>query len=345
MDLAICYLRQFQKTKILGSGGVKNMKRRAIVTGGAGFIGCHLTRRLLDEGWSVLVIDNLSSGYFHNIPAQAEFKWLDLSDEASAEQLPKDPVDVVFHLASHVGQQLSFEQPVLDLKTNAIATMILLQWCLKRNVKKFIMASSMNVYGQVAPGLPICEKTPVQPPSPYAVGKIASEYLCQIYQSLGINTTCLRLFNVYGPMQDMRNLKQGMVSIYMSYVAKNEPILVRGSKERFRDFVSVHDVVSAFMLCMQSKAAGKIYNIATGRKTFVGELLKMIIKSFEQDPAAYPIVQGEPTIQDQFGIYGDAALIQQDLGWKPQVTLEKGLNEMANWVKNENIVRDALVIT
>lgn len=305
---------------------------RAIVTGGAGFIGSHLCRRLLKEGWSVLAIDNLSSGHARNLPPGCEFKWLDLTDEDAGTVLPKDGVDVVFHLASHVGQELSFERPLFDVKANAFSTMILLKWCLEHSVKQLVFASSMNVYGD-PPGLPVTEATPVNPPSPYAVGKIASEYLCNIYQSFGLNTTSLRLFNVYGPGQDMLNMKQGMVSIYMAYIARKEPVLVRGSKDRFRDFISVHDVVDAFYRCVDDRAYGKIYNVSTGKKTHVWELLNKTITAFGYDPETYPVTFGDPTPRDQFGLYGESALLQNDLGWKPTVSLDDGLAEMAQWVK------------
>ncbi|MBI1870512.1 MAG: NAD-dependent epimerase/dehydratase family protein [Chlamydiae bacterium] len=307
---------------------------RVIVTGGAGFIGSHLCRRLLKDGHSVLAVDNLSSGYIRNLPTGVVFKWLDLTDEDTALELPKEGVDVVFHLASHVGQELSFERPVFDLKANAFSTLLLLQWCLKHQVKQFVFASSMNVYGDPSM-LPVTESSPVRPPSPYAVGKIASEYLCQIYQGFGVNTTSLRLFNVYGPMQDMDNLKQGMVSIYMAYVARGEPILVRGSKERFRDFVFIKDIVDAFVRCVgNERAYGKVYNVSTGRKTYVSDLLKEIIQVFGHSEN-YPIIQGDPTRRDQFGIYGDSSLLQEDLGWKPTVRLEEGLAEMASWVRQD----------
>ncbi|MDO9372307.1 MAG: NAD-dependent epimerase/dehydratase family protein [Gammaproteobacteria bacterium] len=310
---------------------------RALVTGGAGFIGAHLCRRLLREGWSVLVVDNLSSGHARNLPEGADFKWLDLTDEDAALELPKDGVDVVFHLASHVGQELSFERPLFDLKANAFSTMILLKWCLEKRVRQLVFASSMNVYGDPLQ-VPVTEDTPVQPPSPYAVGKIASEYLCKVYQTFGVNTTSLRLFNVYGPMQDMRNMKQGMASIFMTYVARNEPILVRGSKDRFRDFICVHDVVDAFLRCVDERAYGKIYNVATGKKTHVWELLHGIIAAFGHDPQEYPVAYGEPTPRDQFGVFGDSSLLQQDLGWKPAVALDEGLREMADWVRREAIL-------
>lgn len=306
---------------------------KAIVTGGAGFIGSHLCMRLLEEGWNVHVVDNLSSGFRDNVPAEVTFQWMDLSREDLIEELPTDNIDVVFHLASHVGQELSFERPVYDFNSNALSTLLLLKWCEKHNVKQFIFASSMNVYGD-PPEECVTEKTPIQPPSPYSVSKIASEYLCNVYEEYaGIGTTCLRLFNVYGQMQDMRNMKQGMVSIFMSFVARGEPIHVRGSGERFRDFIYVDDVVDAFYKCVGKEAYGKIYNVSTGRKTLVKELLREIIIAYGQNPDSYPVTYGESTPRDQFGLYGDSSLLQNDLGWKPTVSLSDGLKIMADWVK------------
>ena len=307
--------------------------RSALVTGGAGFIGSHLVRRLRDEGWQVRVVDNLLSGFRDNVPAGVTFQWLDLTRDDAVLELPAEPVDVVFHLASHVGQELSFDHPLYDFKANGQSTVTLLNWCQRVGCKRLVFASSMNVYGE-PDSLPVTEDAAIRPPSPYAVGKISSEYMCAIYQHFGIDSTCLRLFNVYGPNQDMGNLMQGMVSIYMAYVARGEPILVKGSLERFRDFVYVTDVADAFYRCAVSEnAVGKIYNIATGRKTFVREVLLGIIKAFGHDPDKYPLIQGDPTRRDQFGIFGSAQKIRDELGWEPTTGLEQGLAEMAAWAR------------
>jgi len=308
---------------------------KAIVTGGAGFIGSHLSRALLDNGWDVFIADNLSSGYEKNIPIEAKFELIDLSIENEIVKLPKENVDVVFHLASHVGQELSFEKPIYDFKANALSTLLLLQWCQKNNVSKFIFASSMNVYGD-SPQEFVNEDIAVAPPSPYSVGKIASEYFCNIYQKLGIDCTSLRLFNVYGPNQDLENMKQGMVSIFLSYVINKGAIDVRGSKDRFRDFISVHDVVNAFIRCLDPKASGKVYNISTGIKTHVWELINQILQACDEDHISYPVNYLDGTIMDQFGIYGDSSKIISDLEWVPNITLEDGLFEMAQWAKGIN---------
>jgi UDP-glucose 4-epimerase len=303
------------------------------VTGGAGFIGSHLCKQLLKQGWGVHVVDNLSSGYRENIPSGATFQLMDLSMEDRIEELSADGVEVVFHLASHVGQELSFERPVYDFNSNALSTLLLLKWCQKNNVKQFIFASSMNIYGD-PPVECVTEKTQIQPPSPYSVGKISSEYLCNVYEEYaGIKTTSLRLFNVYGPMQDMHNMKQGMVSIFMSFVARGEAVHVRGLGDRFRDFIFVDDVVDAFIKCLDEKAKGKIYNVSTGRKTLVNSLIREIIFAYGEDPDTYPITFGDPTPRDQFGIYGNSDLLIAELGWQPTVELQDGLRIMAEWVK------------
>ncbi len=307
---------------------------KAIVTGGAGFVGSHLATRLVKEGWSVTVVDNLSSGHERNVPEGAELLTLDLGEEAAVAQLPADGADAVFHLASHVGQELSFERPFYDLKANAFGTMVMLDWCLKHEVPRMVFASTMNVYGDPDDReRPVTEEMPVRPPSPYAVGKIASEHLCNVYEPFGVKTTSLRLFNVYGPRQDMQNMKQGMVSIFMSYVARGEPILVRGSKDRFRDFIFVDDVVDAFVRGLDERAAGNVYNVSSGKPTHVWELLREIVQAFGHDPDEYPITYGDPTPRDQFGIYGDSTALRRDLGWAPRVELREGIVEMANWVQ------------
>lgn len=306
----------------------------AVVTGGAGFIGSHLSKKLLDLGWDVTIYDNLSSGNKNNIPKGANFIWADLTDESCLSLMPKNKVDIFYHLSSHVGQELSFERPLYDLKANANSTIILLNWCLKNNVQQFIFASTMNLYGTPENEL-VNEDTIVSPPSPYAVGKLASEYLCKIYNDFGLNSTCLRLFNVYGPGQDFTNMKQGMVSIFMSYVAKGEKLIIRGSKDRFRDFIYVDDVVNAFIAVQNKKAYGKIYNVSTGIKTFVWQIVDEILNAFGFNTENYPIEYTDGTPKDQFGIYGDSTKLNNDFGWEPQIGLNKGIKLMAIDAKNK----------
>lgn len=306
-------------------------KMKVLITGGAGFIGSHVAKKYLDMGAEVFVLDNLSTGFIENIPPGCHFLNLDLTDETFVEKLPKG-IDVLIHMAAQSSGEISFEKPSYDLKTNSLGTLLLLKWSLENKVSKFIYASTMSVYGD-GRDYPLTEKDPVQPKSFYGVGKCASENYIQIFNDMGLNTTALRFFNVYGPGQNMSNLKQGMVSIYMAYIAQNQPILVKGELNRFRDFVFVDDVVNAIVMSHKDdRANGKIFNICTNRRTEVKELLDIIIRAFNKEPG-YPITAGNPTPRDTFGTYGSYDYIHETLGWSPAVRLEDGIVRMAEWVK------------
>jgi UDP-glucose 4-epimerase len=299
---------------------------KVLVTGGAGFIGSWLSRKILSNGNQVIVVDNLSTGKRENIPTEAEFIYLDLSDERNLRELPQG-IDLVYHLASQASGEVSFEDPVHDLRANSLATLALLRWAREYAVGKFIFTSTMGVYKDHL-GFPADETSPVCPKSFYSVNKRASEGFLRIFSEEGMRTTVLRLFNVYGPGQNMKNLKQGMISIYMAYIAQRKPILVKGPLERFRDFVFVDDVVDALIASQAPSADGKTYNVCTGRKTTVKEVLEIIVKAFGSDPNTYPIEIVERTPRDIDGCYGNFGKIMSDLGWRPSVSLEEGIGKM-----------------
>ena len=152
--------------------------------------------------------------------------------------------------------------------------------------------------------------------------------ILNIYSKMGINTSSLRLFNVYGPGQNMKNLRQGMVSIYMAYILKNEEVLVKGSGERFRDFIYIDDVIDLFIICIDNpRSYGNVYNVGTGVKTTVNDLIKLMLELFGYVPHEYPVKFSGSTPGDIFGIYADITRIKEDLGWMPRVTLKEGLKK------------------
>ena len=307
------------------------MSKQAIVTGGAGFIGSHLADALLADGWTVLVIDNLSTGSRENIPREADFLDVDISQDNFLTKMPDTRFDAIFHLAGQSSGEISFADPQYDAKANILGTLLLLEWCRATGTDRMIYASTMGVYGNVPS--PVREDAPLAPLSLYGTGRLANEHYLRIYRDMGVNSTALRLFNVYGPRQNMANLRQGMVSIFMSFVANGEPILVKGSKDRYRDIVYVDDVVRAFVASeAREESAGETLNVATGRKTHVHELLDCLVEVFGHAPGAYPITYAGNTPGDQFGIYADIARIQSVLEWTPEVTLKDGLSRMRQWL-------------
>lgn len=306
--------------------------KSALVTGGAGFIGSALAKRLLNEGWRVFIIDNLSTGFLDNIDKRAEFIPLDISKDNFPEFLPREPFEAVFHLAAQSSGEISFDDPIYDLKTNSQGTVTLMEWCMTKGIRRFIYTSSMSVYGEQEIQ-PVSENARAVPKSFYGVGKLSSEHYLNIYSAKGLQCTSLRLFNVYGPGQNLQNMRQGMVSIYMAYIIKNEQVIVKGSPERFRDFIYIDDVINAYCTCVNNnRSLGKTYNVGSGNKTYVSDLINEMLIAFGNNPSSYPIEYfAGSTPGDTFGIYADIHAIKNDLGWEPKVSLKDGLSKMAKW--------------
>ena len=305
-----------------------------LITGGAGFIGSHIARRILNMGHQAWVVDNILTGAEENIPESAIFVKLDLSDQESFKSLPEEKFDAVLHLAAQSSGAISHEKPAYDLLTNTLGTLLLLNWCSDKGIKRFIYASSMSVYGRIEK-FPVSENECCRPYSFYGITKLAAENYINYFKTQGMQTTVFRMFNVYGPGQNLTNLKQGMVSIYLAYLLKDEPILVLGSKDRFRDFIYIDDVVDAWISVIDNPVSfGKTYNLASGKKTFVWELLNGLIEAMGHEPDEYPITYGDSTPGDQFGMHADISLITSELDWSPKTDLRSGLQKMADWAKS-----------
>ncbi|OPY36119.1 MAG: ADP-L-glycero-D-mannoheptose-6-epimerase [Methanoregula sp. PtaU1.Bin051] len=309
------------------------MKKRILITGGAGFIGSHLARRCIADGHLVTVLDNLTTGFATNIPGGCNVINADIADPETLSLLPSEGFDVIMHLAAQSSGEVSQENPDLDLKVNTLATLMLLKWSMQNQVKRFLYASSMAVYGNPE-RLPVRETDPCLPLSFYGISKVASEHYIRHYASEGLDTTVFRMFSVYGPGQNMENLKQGMVSIFLAYLSKNEEILVKGDRNRFRDYIYIDDVVDAWCSSVDNPASfKKTYNLATGKKTCVHELVDAEIRLFGRDRDTYPVRYHGSTPSDQFGLYADISAIRRDLDWSPKIDLEEGLKRMIAWVK------------
>lgn len=305
-----------------------------LVTGAAGFIGAAVAQKLISKGNQVDTIDNLSTGYKEHVPNGVKLIEGSVFDNSVFELLRGQKYDAIIHIAGQSSGEISFENPVYDFQTNGQSTLMLLDYARRTGCNKFIYASTMSVYGDQAD--PQCdENKDIKPKSLYAVGKIASENYMRIYsQQYGIVCTALRLFNTYGIGQNMKNMKQGMASIYLAMALKEQKILVRGSKERFRDFVYIDDVVNAFCLSLNRESGYDCYNVCTGKKIRVEEIINLICCHL---PYAIEVEYVEGTIGDQFGIYGNNRKIKENLGWEPKVNFDDGLNRMIDWaVSNQD---------
>ena len=252
-------------------------------------------------------------------------------DDKSIKKLMNTKFDAIIHFAGQSSGEISFDDPVFDLRTNCESTLKLIQYGLSTGCNRFIYASSMSVYGDV-PDNPISETNPCSPLSFYGVGKLASEHYLRIYQTKGLQPTSLRIFNVYGPGQNLSNLRQGMVSIYLAQMLSDHKIIVKGSSNRFRDFIYIDDVVQLTMLIMSSKISiGKVYNIGTGVKTTVQDVLNKLIKIYGKE---IKVQFTDPTPGDQLGIIADIQLLNTNLKFNNLTDFDSGLKQMVNWAEN-----------
>lgn len=315
------------------------MTKTYLVTGAAGFIGSRIAAALLERGNQVVVIDNLSTGKRENIPISSlgEKKCIFLEGDVFNAELLKQlegySFEAIIHIAGQSSGEISFDNPVYDLQTNTQSTLMLLNLAKQTACKKFIYASSMSVYGDHADPL-VSEKSETLPKSFYAVGKLASENYMRIFSGSGIQCTALRFFNVYGIGQNMDNLRQGMASIFLAMALNQRHILVKGSPDRFRDFVYIDDVVEAVLKTLERTKGDsfEVYNVSTG----VPQTVKQVIQSI-QDALPYTVTveytHGTPG--DQFGIYGDYKKIHQDLDWSPKTDFQMGMKKMIEWASGQ----------
>ena len=307
--------------------------KRYLITGGAGFIGAHLARALIARGDAVDVIDNLSTGRRENLAEGSSFFEIDLAVEDFPHLLPAGPYDAVVHLAAQSSGEASHDDPVFDVNTNALSTLRLSRWCLKTGITRFVYASSMAAYGQVE-DLPAQEDTACHPLSYYGVSKLSSEHFLRLAAIEGLSCTSLRFFSVYGPGQNLDNLRQGMASIYLAYLLRGAEVPVTGSLDRFRDLVYVSDCVDALIRCLDVRSTpSAVYNVAGGRRTTVRELLASLISALAL-PADHPVSELAGSPNDQFGMQADISLIERELGWRPSTPLSDGISAMVNWARD-----------
>jgi UDP-N-acetylglucosamine 4-epimerase len=301
-----------------------------LVTGGAGFIGSHIVDRLLNEGFKVRVLDNLSTGEKKNLAQHQNKKTFQFieGDIRNFELVKKTVkgVNAVIHEAALVSVTRSVETPLLSNEINVTGTLNLLKASVDAHVKRFVLASSCAVYGDTET-LPNHEELAPKPLSPYAVDKLAAENYAKIFYNVyGLETVSLRYFNVYGPRQKYGPYS-GVISNIINRLLENKPPTIYGDGEQTRDFLNVKDVVEANMLALSNrKAVGEVFNISTGEPITINKLTEIVQKIMGK--SFLKPVHAEPRPGDIKHSYGDITKARRNLGYEPRIQLEKGLNEL-----------------
>ena len=298
-----------------------------LVTGGAGFIGSHISDRLLADGHHVRILDNFSTGKRENIPQSDNIEVMegDVGDYDTACAAMQQ-VDKVFHEAAIASVPKTVGNPLASERVNYRGTLNILEAARHAGVQRVVFACSAAVYGDL-PELPKQETMPVKPLSPYAVDKLASEQACQMFTYLyGLETVSLRYFNVYGPRQDPSSPYSGVISIFADHLQHGKQPTIYGDGEQTRDFVYVSDVVEANIRAASApSAAGKAINIATGGRLSINDLLTTVcnIKGKPFEPQYKPARQG-----DIRHSRADISAAREYLDWRPVVGFEAGLREL-----------------
>lgn len=244
---------------------------RITVTGGAGFIGSHLVDRLIEDGHTVQVIDNLYTGNKDFVHSKAQFVELDIRDSSVCSVLEEFRPDYIFHEAAQTEVSTSMSDPMLDCDINLMGLINLLNAAVKLDVKKFLMPSSAAVYGNLDT-LPLNEEMIGNPSSFYGLTKLTTEHYLRIYyEAFGLPYICYRYSNVFGPRQGNGG-EGGVISIFAKATVKGSPIIIYGDGKQTRDFIYVDDVVEANILGMQHQVTG-VYNVSTGISSSVSLLV------------------------------------------------------------------------
>jgi len=306
---------------------------KILVAGGAGFIGSHIVNKLLECGAEVTVLDNLYSGRLENIAEHKQNSNLhfvkgDVRNLKLVRDIVND-VNAVFNDAAVVSVPRSVENPLLANDVNVKGTLNLLKASLDSGVRRFIQASSASVYGDTKT-LPLHENLPPKPISPYAVSELAAENYSRVfYKVYGLETVCLRYFNVYGPRQGYSPYS-GATTIFVNQLIRNRPPTILGDGEQTRDFVYVEDVVSANLLALTKKSAvGEVFNIATSEATTVNKMVQTLQKIMHK--TNLKPVHEEPRPGDIRHSYATIEKARKILGYEPAFALEKGLRKLVEW--------------
>jgi len=312
---------------------------KALVTGGAGFIGSNLADELILRNHQVIVVDNLSTGKLSNVSKDAKFYKCDITNkEKLHEVFASEKPDVIFHLAAQINVRTSIADPVRDANVNVLGSINLLNCCREFNSRIIYSSSGGAVYGEPR-YLPADESHPISPLSPYGVSKYTVEKYIELYSSLyNLEYTILRYGNVYGPRQDPAG-EAGVVAIFTDSMLNNKPLTVFGDGNQTRDFVFVSDVVNANLLALD-KNVQDAFNIGTGTKTSVNDIVQSLEKILERKAE---VRYSNPIKGEVRDIFLDISKARKHLGFNPKFSLDEGLKLTIRWAKERNLISSSII--
>jgi UDP-glucose 4-epimerase len=310
--------------------------RRALVTGGAGFIGSNVVDELLRRGWAVAILDDFSSGYRQNVPV-AEAAVLfegDVRDRGFVKRAVSG-CEVVFHLAASVGNKKSIDDPIHDASTNVLGTINVLEEARTAGARKVVVSSSAGVFGELKT-LPIREDHPLDPDSPYGCTKLCEEKLALAWTKLyGLETVCLRYFNVFGRRQRF-DAYGNVIPIFVFKALRGEPLTIFGDGEQTRDFIHVQDVVAANVGAAERRGLSGVFNTGSGSRISINELVRLIgkVSGLELDVRYGPERPG-----DVRHSLADISAAKDAFGFAPSTDFESNLADYIAWAKGEVAAR------
>ncbi len=308
------------------------IRKKVIVTGGAGFIGSNLVQELSAQ-YDVIVIDDLSTGRIENLEGISNIQFIkgSITDLNMLKQAFID-AECVFHQAALPSVQRSVSDPISSNVANIDGTLSALVAAKDCGVKKFIFASSSSVYGDT-PTLPKKEDMKPNPKSPYAVTKLTGEHYCRVFSEVyGLHATCLRYFNVFGPKQNPKSQYAAVIPIFITRILNNQSPTIYGDGSQTRDFTFVKDVVKANLLAIKSETQG-IFNIACQRQI---SLYELALKIMEITGNHLDIIYDKPRPGDIKDSLADISSASRNLGYEPSYDIDLGLRETIQWFQ-ENL--------
>jgi len=305
---------------------------KALVTGGAGFIGSNIVDVLVERGDDVVVLDDLSSGYADNLRSEAEFVEGDVRDAAVVAAASRT-CDLVFHLAASVGNKRSIDSPDDDSAINVLGTLNVLEAARANGIPRIVFSSSAGIFGELKT-LPIAEDHPQDPDSPYGVSKLAAEKHCLVYNKLyGMHNVCLRYFNVYGPHQRY-DAYGNVIPIFAERALTGQDLIVFGDGGQTRDFVHVGDVAAANLAAATNPDAAGVFNLGSATRVTINWLADTVIAL---SGAAVRKTYGPPRAGDVRDSLAAIDAAGSAFGYAPQVDLATGLAEYLDWLRGDAV--------